>query len=194
VIWDRLQPAVDADREALNTALQNHTTPFKMETGGRAGQKIDFRASGEIKLPSGELAPSNGLMEWEIPRDAPTGWPAAAQTALKTFWTAPITRQREIDASISAKAEFEFLYDKPFADSGKTRVAGPFTVESLSPHRTLAVDWDDELIDTFEAAEGKRKAAERADGFTDFAHMILENLKAAGVQQAHKEDPCMVKT
>jgi len=61
-------------------------------------------------------------------------------------------------------------------------------VESLSPHRTLAVDWDDELIDTYEAAEGKRKAAERADGFTDFAHMILENLKAAGVQQAHKED------
>jgi len=61
-------------------------------------------------------------------------------------------------------------------------------VESLSPHRTLAVDWDDELIDTYEAAEGNRKAAERADGFTDFAHMILENLKAAGVQQAHKED------
>ena len=28
---------------------------------------------------------------------------------------------------------------------------GPFTVESLSPHRTLAVDWDDELIDTYEA-------------------------------------------
>ena len=101
---------------------------------------------------------------------------------------ARITRQREIDASIAAKAEFEFLYDKPFSDSGKTRVAGPFTVESLSPHRTLAVDWDDELIDTYEAAEGRRKKAERGDSFTDFAHMILENLKAAGVQQAHKED------
>jgi adenine-specific DNA-methyltransferase len=188
VIWDRLQPAVEAARDALNTALQNHTTPFKVETGGRAGQKIDFTASGEVKLPSGEPAPANGLMEWEIPREAPTGWPAAAQTALAAFWTARITRQREIDASIAAKAEFEFLYDKPFADNGKTRVAGPFTVESLSPHRTLAVDWDDELIDTYEAAEGKRKAAERADGFTDFAHMILENLKAAGVQQAHKED------
>ena len=188
VIWDRLQPAVDAARNALNAALQNHATPFKVETGGRAGQKIDFTASGEVRLPSGEPAPANGLMEWEIPREAPTGWPAAATAALKTFWTARITRQREIDASISAKAEFEFLYDKPFADSGKTRVAGPFTVESLSPHRTLAVDWDDELIDTYEAAEGKRRAAERSDSFTDFAHMILENLKAAGVQQAHKED------
>ena len=193
VIWDRLQPAVDAAIEALNTALSGHPTPFKVETGGRAGAKIDFRSLGEVKLPSGEPAPAGGLMEWEIPREAPPntengGWPATAQSALKTFWTARIARQREIDASIAAKAEFEFLYDKPFADSGKTRVAGPFTVESLSPHRTLAVDWDDELIDTYEAAEGKRKKSERGDSFTDFAHMILENLKAAGVQQAHKED------
>jgi adenine-specific DNA-methyltransferase len=188
VIWDRLQPTVDAAIEALNTALSGHPTPFKVETGGRAGSKIDFRATGEVKLPSGEPAPAGGLMEWEIPREAPSDWPAAAESALKTFWTARITRQREIDASIAAKAEFEFLYDKPFADSGKTRVAGPFTVESLSPHRTLAVDWDDELIDTYEAAEGRRKKAERGDSFTDFAHMILENLKAAGVQQAHKED------
>jgi len=188
VIWDRLQPAVEDALAALNTALSSHPTPFKVKTGGRAGAKIDFRSLGEVKLPSNEPAPASGLMEWEIPREAPSGWPAAAQSALKTFWTARITRQREIDASIAAKAEFEFLYDKPFADSGKTRVAGPFTVESLSPHRTLAVDWDDELIDTYEAAEGKRKKAERGDSFTDFAHMILENLKAAGVQQAHKED------
>lgn len=188
VIWDRMQPAVEDAIAALNAALAGHSTPFKVETGGRAGAKIDFTASGEVKLPSGEMAPANGLMEWEIPREAPSGWPAPAQVALKRFWEARITRQREIDASIAAKAEFEYLYDKPFSDNGKTRVAGPFTVESLSPHRTLAVDWDDELIDTYEAAEGKRKAAEAPRDFTDFAHMILENLKAAGVQQAHKED------
>jgi len=123
VIWDRLQPAVDAARDALNTTLSGHPTPFKVETGGRAGAKIDFRATGEVKLPSGEPAPAGGLMEWEIPREAPSGWPAAAQSALKTFWAARIARQREIDASIAAKAEFEYLYDKPFADSGKTRVA-----------------------------------------------------------------------
>ena len=46
-----------------------------------------------------------------------------------------------------AKAEFEFLYDKPYEDKSKVRVAGPFTVESLSPHRVLAVGDDDELID-----------------------------------------------
>ncbi|RCW79186.1 site-specific DNA-methyltransferase [Paracoccus lutimaris] len=188
VIWDRMQPVVEDAIAALNAALAGHPTPFKVETGGRAGAKIDFTASGEVKLPSGEMAPANGLMEWEIPREAPQGWPAPAQAALKRFWEARISRQREIDASIAAKAEFEYLYDKPFTDNTKVRVAGPFTVESLSPHRTLAVDWDDELIDTHEAAEGKRKATEAPRDFTDFAHMILENLKAAGVQQAHKED------
>lgn len=188
VIWDQMQPAVQDAIADLNTALHGHATPFKVETGGRKGAKIDFTTSGEVKLPSGEMAPANGFMEWEIPREAPSGWPAPAQQALARFWDARIARQKEIDASIAAKADFEYLYDKPYADRGKVRVAGPFTVESLSPHRTLAVDWDDELIDTYEAAEGKRKAAEAPQDFTDFAHMILENLKAAGVQQAHKED------
>ncbi len=188
VIWDRLQPTVEDAIAALNAALAGHTTPFKVEQGGRAGAKIDFTATGEVKLPSGEMAPTNGFMEWEIPREAPSGWPAAAQTALARLWEARIARQKEIDASISAKAEFEFLYDKPFADNTKVRAAGPFTVESLSPHRTLVTDWNDELIDLHEAAEGKRRAAGRDDRAEDFAQMILENLRAAGVQQAHKED------
>jgi adenine-specific DNA-methyltransferase len=65
------------------------------------------------------------------------------------------------------------------------RVAGPFTVDSLSPHRMLGVDENDELIDP------KHKLADASLGYTpvqDFAQMILENLKTAGVQQAHKED------
>lgn len=48
---------------------------------------------------------------------------------------------KEIDASITAEADFKFLYDKRNAG-----VAGPFTVESLSPHRVLAVNENDELI------------------------------------------------
>ncbi|KAB2705924.1 site-specific DNA-methyltransferase [Brucella intermedia] len=188
VIWERMQPAVEEARAALNAALKGHTEPFKVETGGRAGTKIDFKATGEVKLPSGEAAPANGFMEWEIPRETPKGWPDAAKAALARFWEARIARQKEVDASIAAKAEFEYLYDKPYPDNSKVRVAGPFTVESLSPHRTLAVDWNDELIDVLEAGEGKRKAADRDESVTDFAHMILENLKAAGVQQAHKED------
>ncbi|MHB0678191.1 site-specific DNA-methyltransferase, partial [Roseomonas mucosa] len=126
--------------------------------------------------------------EWEIPREAAPDWPAKAKEAHAAWWQARITRQKEIDASIAAKADVEYLYDKPYEDRSRTRVAGPFTVESLSPHRTLAVDWDDELIDTLAAAEGRRAAPERDTAVRDFATMILENLRTAGVQQADKAD------
>jgi adenine-specific DNA-methyltransferase len=120
--------------------------------------------------------------EWEIPREAEAGWPDAAKKLHADWWQARIARQQEIDKSIAAKAEFEFLYDKPYADNKKVRVAGPFTVESLSPHRVLAVDEDDELIDTVKEASGEFGPKQ------SFPQMILENLRTSGVQQAHKED------
>ncbi len=98
------------------------------------------------------------------------------------FWQARIARQQEIDKSIAAKAEFEYLYDKPYIDNKKVRVAGPFTVESLSPHRVLGVDENDNLIDTL------KESASKYDEAQTFPQMILENLKTAGVQQANKED------
>ena len=81
------------------------------------------------------------------------------------------------------------LYDKPYDDKKKVRVAGPFTVESLSPHRLLGVDEDDELIDG--ADDRARNVAEARLGYgetQDFTGMILDHLKTSGVQQAHKED------
>jgi len=120
--------------------------------------------------------------EWEIPRDAETKWPAEVKKLHSEWWEQRIARQKEVDASIAAKAEYEYLYDKPYDDKKKVRVAGPFTVESLSPHRMLAVGADDELIDP--AAESVE-----VDGHKqDFVRTILENLKVAGVQQAHKDD------
>ena len=85
--------------------------------------------------------------EWEIPREADAKWPDVAKKLHADWWEARIARQKEIDASIAAKADFEFLYDKPYEDKKTVRVAGPFTVESLSPHRVLGVDENDELID-----------------------------------------------
>ncbi|CAN5161381.1 site-specific DNA-methyltransferase [soil metagenome] len=120
--------------------------------------------------------------DWEIPRDAEKGWPADAKKLHEQWWEQRIARQREIDASIAAKADFEYLYDKPYEDKGIVRVAGPFTVESLSPHRVLGVDENDELIDSI--ADGHAGYSDEVD----FVRMILENLKTAGVQQAHKED------
>lgn len=120
--------------------------------------------------------------EWEIPRREDPKWPAEAKKLHAEWWQARIARQQEIDKSIAAKAEFEYLYDKPYEDKRKVRVAGPFTVESISPHRMLGVDENDELIDPM-----KRKTAGGKDQ-QSFVEMILENLKLAGVQQAHKED------
>jgi len=125
--------------------------------------------------------------EWEIPREAEAQWPEAAKKLHADWWQARIARQQEIDKSIAAKAEFEYLYDKPYFDNKKCRVAGPFTVESLSPHRVLGVDENDELIDPLAAASQGGLAARSGDE-QDFVQMILENLRTAGVQQAHKED------
>ncbi|MBU2685849.1 MAG: site-specific DNA-methyltransferase, partial [Gammaproteobacteria bacterium] len=186
VIWERTRPAVESAVADLNTALQGYRTPFKIETGGRAGTRLDFTAHGEATLPSGETAPVNGFMDWEVPRDPPVGWPDPAQKALARFWEVCLARQTEIDASIVAKADFEYLYDKPHSEASKVRVAGPFTVESLSPHITMAVGPDDELIDL--SGAGMADDGAGFDGADDFASMILKNLRVAGVQQAHKED------
>lgn len=119
--------------------------------------------------------------EWEILRQAEETWPESAKMIHSQWWKERIARQQAIDASIAAKADFEYLYDKPYEDKKKVRVAGPFTVESLSPHRTMIVDEDDDLIDP-----QQKNDATTSGG--DFVQMILENLKTSGVQQAHKED------
>jgi adenine-specific DNA-methyltransferase len=135
--------------------------------------------------------------EWEIPRELPEPLTNVRGSDAKElhaeWWQARIARQKEIDKSIAAKAEFEYLYDKPYEDKKTVRVAGPFTVESLSPHRILGVDENDELIDTLarrasEGRGGSAPASKRLSSSSDFASMILDNLKTAGVQQAHKED------
>lgn len=140
--------------------------------------------------------------EWEIPREIepyiPSWLTSTAQQRVTVepvdrrarvkkikelhaaWWEARIARQKEIDASISAHADYELLYDKPYEDKKKVRVSGPFTVESLSPHRVLGIGADGELLDPAADKPGE-------DG-RDFVAMILDNLKTAGVQQSHKED------
>jgi adenine-specific DNA-methyltransferase len=117
--------------------------------------------------------------EWQIPREADQKWADDAKKLHGEWWKQRTARQKEIDASITAKADLEHLYDKPYDDKRKVRVAGPFTVESLSPHRVMVVDENDELIDSSKSKNGDEQG---------FVQMILENLKTAGVQQAHKED------
>ena len=120
--------------------------------------------------------------EWEIPRKVDEFWSEEAVSLHAKWWERRIARQREIDTSIAARADFEYLYDKPYQNTGKVRVAGPFTVESISPHRVLGVDENGEVVDG---------VAEPRNGYStgyDFGQVILDNLNRSGVQQAHKED------
>ena len=171
VIWERWQETLEPLLEQLDVVVSEEW-------------KVKSR-----KTHHSSLQANHPLAEWEVPRDLPDEWPPEATPLHEAFWNARLARQREIDASIAAKADYEYLYDKPYDDKKKVRVAGPFTVESLSPHRLLGVDEDDELID--EADDRARNVAETKLGYgetQDFTGMILDNLKTSGVQQAHKED------
>jgi len=120
--------------------------------------------------------------EWEVPREAGEKWPPEAKQIHASWWEQRIARQKAMDASIAAQADFERLYDKPYPDPKKVRVAGPFTVESISPHRVLAVNENEELVESSSTSGGDARSAK------DFVQIILDNLKTSGVQQAHKED------
>lgn len=116
---------------------------------------------------------------WQIPLSANENWSERATVSHAEWWSRRIARQAEIDASIAAKAEHEYLFDQPYEDKNVVRVAGPFTVESLSPHRIVGIDEAGRPLDPAVAVE--------QDG-DRFVSMVLENLKVAGVQQSTKED------
>jgi adenine-specific DNA-methyltransferase len=117
--------------------------------------------------------------EWEIPREAEGAWPEKAKKLHAEWWKLRRERQKEIDDSIARHADTEMLYDQPYEDSKRVRVAGPFTVESLSPHRALSTD------DDRPATESE---ARREPSAGQFETMILENLKKAGVQNTVKNE------
>jgi adenine-specific DNA-methyltransferase len=149
----------------------------------------DFQAKLEPIRRDLNAALGTSYEEWEIPRDAASGWSENIKGLHKAWWELRIARQKKIDESIAKKADVELLYDRPFEDKSRVRVAGPFTVESLSPHRVVPSS-DSELIDEIDAAEGKRKRKlpKGTEESNDFAAMILEHLRTSGVQQAKKAD------
>ena len=120
----------------------------------------------------------NSWEEWEIPREPETKWTQETKDLLIKWWELRQKRQKEIDDSIARHADTEILYDQPYEDNKRLRVTGPFTVESLSPHRVLSTD---EERPTSEA-EGQQQASDQ------FETRIIENLKKAGVQNTVKNE------
>lgn len=119
------------------------------------------------------------LQEWQVPRTANSEWSVVARALHEEWWTIRRARQREIDACIARRAETEFLYDQPYEDSKRVRVTGPFTVESLSPHRVLAPQQDRTATEV---------AGERDDAGGSFVNIVLDNLRKAGVQNTVKQE------
>jgi adenine-specific DNA-methyltransferase len=116
--------------------------------------------------------------EWEIPREPGEKWPVRAKASLEDWWRLKRERQTEIDASIARHAETELLYNEPYEDAKRIRVSGPFTVESLSPHRVLPA----------EERPVSETSGQRQDPTGQFETMVLENLKKAGVENTRKHE------
>jgi adenine-specific DNA-methyltransferase len=91
--------------------------------------------------------------EWQIPRPVDLEGSDGVKANHDGWWMLRHERQREIDASIGRNADVELLYDRPIKAKGIVRVAGPFTVESLSPHRVLPLGDDPYLAELLEAEE-----------------------------------------
>jgi adenine-specific DNA-methyltransferase len=119
--------------------------------------------------------------DWQIPRELPQDLTGLRDLSglHADYWRLRRERQKEIDDSIARHADTELLYDQPYEDNKRIRVTGPFTVESLSPHRVLATDEERPVSE----AEGKEQAAAG-----QFEAMIVENLKKAGVQNTVKKE------
>lgn len=120
----------------------------------------------------------SGLQAWELPRQPGDDWPQPVKDLLHRWWELRRARQKEIDASIGRHSASETLYDRPYQDRKRLRVTGPFTVESLSPHRVLSTG---EERPASEAAGRQAQAG-------GFEQMIVENLKKAGVQNTIKNE------
>ena len=116
--------------------------------------------------------------EWEIPRETEAKWSEKAKELLAKWWEIRQQRQQEIDESIARNADTELLYDLPYEDNKRIRVTGPFTVESLSPHRILSTDEERPISEQ----EGITQASDQ------FEVRIIENLKKAGIQNTFKNE------
>ncbi|MBI5249456.1 MAG: site-specific DNA-methyltransferase, partial [Desulfomonile tiedjei] len=146
-------------------------------------EKIDtIHATWEYKLgpilTDLNVALKQSWQEWEVPREAEKKWPEKAKSLLTSWWDMRSARQKEINEAIAKAADSEILCDQPYEDNKKVRVTGPFTVESLSPHRVLSTDED----------LPSSEAEARTESSGQFETMIIENLKKAGVQNTVKNE------
>ena len=171
--WGRRWITIDTSRVALALARQRimgARFPYYLLADSREGHHKEAELTGS--LPSG--VPTSG--------DVRKGfvYERVPHVTLKSIANNPDIRdgmsRAEIEATIARHAESEILYDQPYEDGRRIRVAGRFTVESLSPHKTISP-----------AASGSEESANR-DDVSSFEQMILDNLLKSGVQNGRKKE------
>jgi len=170
-IHPRRQPGLEALRQEINRLAGKSWEEWEVPRLPSPYQNEKERLAAEKALQALGIVP---------------GSPAWAQ--LEAWQQARRLRQQEIDACIARHADTELLYDQPYEDSKRIRVSGPFTVESLSPHRVLAAAGDP-AAEHRPASETAGQSEPGAGCFGgDFAQMIIENLRTAGVQNTKKSE------
>ena len=174
--WGRRWITIDTSRVALalaRTRLMGARFPYYLLADSADGVKKEAEISG---LTPPDYKTENDIKKGFVYRRVP-------HVTLKSIANNPdikegMTRE-EIEPAIARNADSETLYDQPYDDSKRIRVTGPFTVESLSPHRVLATD---------EERPASERDARRDATVGQFETMILENLKKAGVQNMVKDE------
>ena len=181
--WEVPRDPADAWPEEVQKA---HAAVLKARDGGRN--------------PAKPLSRLNALMKRDyaladLPEKPQDPWQDETTIRLHAeWWQARRARQAEIDASIAQNADTEYLVDKPYRVRNRVRVTGPFTVESLSPHRVLPAD-DEADREMYESVTGEQAPARtrsltrseaEARAEADFVTVVLDNLKSSGVQNTKK--------
>jgi adenine-specific DNA-methyltransferase len=168
---------VDTSRVALalaRTRLMGARFPYYTLADSPEGAKREAELTGVLPPTS---AHSHDVRQGFVHKRVP-------HVQLKSIANNPDIREgmsrTEIDAGIARHADTELLYDQPFEDPSRIRVTGPFTVESLSPHRVLAGGTESESV-------GVGPAVSASDA-ADFVSIILDNLRKAGVQNTYKNE------
>jgi len=180
--WGRRWITIDTSRVALALARQRvmgAKFPYYLKADSIEGRAQEQKLTAKT-LPSAEV--TNDIRHGFV-------YERVQHITLKSIANNPDIREgmsrAEIDAAIKRHADFEMLYDKPYEDKKTVRVAGPFTVESLSPHRSLA--FAGSVEDANRETISEQDAASDADGPT-FEQSIVDNLGKAGIQNGRKAE------
>lgn len=165
---------------------QETLVPLRAKINKAAKQK---REEWELpRLPADDLDGEERAAAWKALGNQNITEDSEAANLLAEWWDGRRARQREIDESIANRADQELLYDRPYEDKKRVRVTGPFTVESLSPHRTISAEDKSRLSVQGEAADDGSVRTMKVIGPDDFGRMVLENMRKAGVQNTYKDE------